>query len=54
MLPKRYTGVQNYGWVKHNIKALRFVERARTVVQAEVTRRLDTGIQKVLDRVRGA
>lgn len=54
MLPKVYSGVQNYGWVQHGIRALRYVEKARAIVQAEVTRRLDTGIQKVLDRVRGA
>jgi hypothetical protein len=54
MLPLRYSGVQNYGWLRHGIAALRFVEKARSIVQAEVARRLDTGVQKVLDRVRGA
>lgn len=54
MLPKVYAGVQNYGWLKHGIRALRYVEKARTIVQAEIARRLDTGVQKVLDRVRGA
>lgn len=54
MLPKRYAGVQNYGWVQHGIAALRFVEKARAIVQAEIARRLDTGVQKVLNRVRGA
>lgn len=54
MLPLRYTGVQNYGWPAHGIEGKRFVERARTVVQRQVTQRLATGIQKVLDRVRGA
>lgn len=54
MLPLVYTGVQNYGWPAHNIKGKRFVERARDLVQERITRRLDDGLQKVLDRVRGA
>lgn len=54
MLPLVYTGVQNYGWPAHNIEGKRFVERARDVVQERIVRRLDDGLQKVLDRVRGA
>lgn len=53
-MPLRYTGVQNYGWLAHGIKALRFVERARDIVEQRVARRLDDGVQKVLNRVRGA
>jgi hypothetical protein len=54
MLPLVYTGVQNYGWPAHGIEGKRFVERARDIVQVRIVRRLDDGIQKVLDRVRGA
>lgn len=54
MLPKVYAGVQNYGWPAHHIKALRFVERARELVQVRIAARLDDGLQKVLNRVRGA
>lgn len=54
MLPLVYSGVQNYGWLRHGIAALRFLERARDLVQVRIVRRLDDGAQKVLNRVRGA
>ena len=54
MLPLEYTSYVNYGVPSHNMLPTRFVERARDIVTPAVTRRLQDGLQKVLDRVRGA
>ena len=54
MLPLVYSGVQNYGWPARGIKARRFVEKARDNAQRKITQRLTDGLQRVLDRVRGA
>lgn len=54
LLPLVYSGVQNYGWPAHNIEGQRFVERARDIAQRRITQRLTDGLQRVLDRVRGA
>lgn len=54
LLPLVYSGVQNYGWPARGIKARRFVEKARDNAQRKITQRLTDGLQRVLDRVRGA
>jgi hypothetical protein len=54
MLPKEYTGTINYGYPARGIEGRRFVERARDIVRVQITRRLDDGLQKVLNRVKGA
>lgn len=54
LLPLEYSVYPNYGAPKLHQLPQYFVERAVRVAEAPVVRRISNGLQKALDRVKGA
>jgi hypothetical protein len=54
LLPLEYSSYVNYGVPSRHMLASRFVERARDIAQAAIGRRISAGLQRALDRVKGA